>query len=84
MEDIKMQCQDILKALDLYLEGDEADLTCAAFREHLIGCERCRIVVDTMRNTVTLFKGTGEQMTMPDECQKRLHEKLKHKWENKE
>jgi predicted anti-sigma-YlaC factor YlaD len=78
-----MKCEDILKALDLYLEGDEASSVCVAFREHLAGCERCRVVVDSIKNTVTLFKETGESIEMPTDCRERLHETLRKKWQDK-
>ena len=75
-----MKCEELLKALELHLEGDEADERCAAFVEHLAGCDRCRVVVDTIKNTITLFRETDEAVEMPEECRERLSRALLAKW----
>ena len=75
-----MKCEDLIKALELHLEGDEADERCAAFVEHLSGCERCRVVVDTIKNTITLFRETDEAVEMPESCRERLGKALLEKW----
>lgn len=78
-----MKCEEILKALDLYLDGDEANATCVAFQKHLADCERCRIVVDTIQKTVKLFKDDEQQVEMPEHCQQKLHDMLRKKWDER-
>ena len=75
-----MKCEELLKALELHLEGDAADERCAAFVEHLAGCDRCRVVVDTIRNTIMLFRETDETVEMPESCRERLSKALLEKW----
>ena len=50
-------CKGILDTLSDYLEGDASKVVCNEIEEHLDGCEKCRMHVDTMKAVVTLFKG---------------------------
>ena len=38
-----------------YLDGEVAAATCAEIERHLAECENCRVVIDTLRKTVTLY-----------------------------
>jgi RNA polymerase sigma-70 factor (ECF subfamily) len=70
-----MTCKGILDTLSDYLEGDAGVSVCNEIEEHLDGCERCRMHVDTMRAIVTLYKGwRGDQI--PDDVSGRLQEAL--------
>jgi predicted anti-sigma-YlaC factor YlaD len=75
-----MKCEDIMKALSLHLEGEEADEQCAAFLEHMAGCERCRLVVDTTKMTVALYRESEAAVEIPEDCRKRLDAALLAKW----
>jgi len=68
-----MTCKGILDTLSDYLEGDTADVVCNEIEEHLNGCEKCRMHVDTMRAIVTLYKGWRGD-TIPDDVSGRLQE----------
>jgi len=68
-----MTCKGILDTLSEYLEGDSGDVVCMEIEDHLDGCERCRMHVDTMRAIVTLYKGwRGDEI--PDDVSGRLQE----------
>ncbi|MFN3420388.1 MAG: anti-sigma factor family protein [Armatimonadota bacterium] len=77
-----MKCEELLKALSDYIDG-EIDLSiCEEFEEHLKDCEPCKIVVDTVRKTILLYKGT-EVYELPYELKERLHNLLREKWKEK-
>jgi len=64
-------CKEILDALSDYVDGElEAEL-CGQIERHMSGCENCRIVVDTLRRTVTLYHEHGHE-PVPDDVQERL------------
>lgn len=49
-------CQHLLGDLSLYLDGDASAGLCAEIERHLADCENCRVVVDTLRQTVHLVR----------------------------
>jgi hypothetical protein len=51
-----MNCRGVLDALADYLEGDAGSSVCRKIEEHLKGCKRCRMHIDTMRKMITLYK----------------------------
>ena len=58
-----MKCEELLAALNEYVDGTLSPEFCAGFQEHLKGCNPCEIVIDNIRNTIQLYKA-GE----PYEC----------------
>ena len=77
-----MKCEELLKALNDYVDGDVDPAVCEEFEEHLAGCNPCQVVVDNVRKTIALYKA-GEPYPMPEEFHKRLHENLRARWREK-
>ena len=75
-----MTCEELLKALNEYVDDPAALVACEEFAEHLAGCNPCQVVVDNIRNTIALYK-SGEPYPMPAEFQQQLHEQLRKKWQ---
>ncbi len=70
-----MGCRDMLGNLSDYIDGDlEAEL-CAEIEQHLAGCNNCRIVVDTLKRTVTLYHEHGHE-PLPEDVKARLFDAL--------
>ncbi len=44
-----MSCEEILRALNDYVDGETLSAICREFATHLAGCNRARIVVDNIR-----------------------------------
>jgi len=42
----------------------------------MAGCERCRIVVDSLNKTVYLYRATSATDTTPEEVRQRLFKRL--------
>lgn len=77
-----MKCEDILNQMNEYVDGNLAPGVCDELREHLKGCESCQVVVDNIRNSITLYKN-GQAIDLPPECRRKLHCLLKDKWRGK-
>lgn len=69
-------CKKLLGSLSEYLDGELEDQLCAELERHLEGCENCQIVVDTLRRTVSLYKVTSSETSMPEDVRRRLYHRL--------
>ena len=65
-------CRERLGILSDYLDGELDDQLCAEIERHIAECGDCRIMVDTMRKTVSLYRQHGHQ-ELPDETRERLY-----------
>lgn len=74
-----MTCDELLLALNEYVDGHVEPAVCREFEAHLAGCNPCQVVVDNIRQTITLYKG-GEPYELPTEFRSRLHVALRDRW----
>lgn len=77
-----MTCEELLKALNEYVDDETALAVCAQFREHLAGCNPCQVVVDNIRQSIALYKA-GQPYAMPPEFEARLKNSLEARWKQK-
>jgi hypothetical protein len=77
-----MTCEELLKALNDYVDGAELEAICEEFSQHLAGCNPCQVVVDNIRQTISLYQA-GKRYEMPADFNARLQQSLKAKWEEK-
>ena len=74
-----MKCEDLLKRLSDYVDGDIDPSICEEFEDHFKNCDPCSVVVDNIKKTITLFKGE-EIYEMPEGFRDKLHKTLKEQW----
>ena len=74
-----MKCAELLAALNEYVDGTVDPAICEEFERHMAGCNPCQVVVDNIRQTITLYKG-GEPRSLPVRFHRRLHAALKQRW----
>lgn len=74
-----MKCEEMLALLNEYVDGTIDPSICAEFEKHMAGCNPCQIVVDNIRQTITLYKN-GKPLEIPAECRQRLHAALRQRW----
>jgi anti-sigma factor RsiW len=74
-----MKCEQLLAALNDYVDGDLDPAICEAFEEHLADCNPCEIVVDNIRRTITLYQ-RGRPVDLPAELHEHLHRLLRDRW----
>jgi hypothetical protein len=77
-----MTCEELLKALNEYVDGAELTEICEEFSQHLAGCNPCQVVVDNIRQTISLYRA-GQSYEIPLSFEERLQQTLKSRWEEK-
>jgi len=75
-----MKCEQLLKAINDYVDGQIDPAVCKDLEQHLAGCNPCQVVVDNIRKTITLYRG-GQPYPMPPELCQRLRQVLREKWQ---
>lgn len=69
-------CRKLLGSLSEYVDGELSEELCSRLEQHLEECENCRIVVDTLRKTVYLYRTTAGSETLPNDIRQRLYRSL--------
>jgi predicted anti-sigma-YlaC factor YlaD len=64
-----------LDPLSDYLEGDAGEDVCKLIEEHLEGCEKCRMHVDSMKRVITLYRRWRDD-GIPEDVSIRLQTRL--------
>jgi anti-sigma factor RsiW len=77
-----MTCDELLQALNEYVDGTLDVAECREFADHLAGCNPCQVVVDNIRQTISLYKA-GEPYPLPPGLQERLQNVLRARWRAK-
>jgi predicted anti-sigma-YlaC factor YlaD len=67
-----VSCQDLLQGLSAYIDNEASEAICQAIERHLEECESCRIMLDTLRKTISLYQVVDTADQMPNEIQERL------------
>lgn len=78
----KMKCDDLLRLLNEYVDGTVDPAICKEFEQHLAGCDPCKVVIDTVRKTITLYKN-DQPYELPVEFRERMHRTLRERWKLK-
>lgn len=70
-------CHHLLGSLSEFVDGSLENELCAEIERHLADCENCRIVVDTLQRTITLYHiAAQETATIPEDVRQRLFLRL--------
>lgn len=77
-----MKCEELLALLNEYVDGTVDPAVCEAFAQHLAGCNPCQVVVDNIRQTITLYQN-GQPYALPVQFRARLHTALQRRWREK-
>ncbi len=72
----KISCDVILRSLSDYVDQTLSQELCQMIESHLAECPDCRIVVDTLRQTIYLYHRTAAKVTVPAEVRQRLFRRL--------
>ncbi len=77
-----MNCEELLQALNDHVDDATLAEICEEFSQHLAGCNPCQVVVDNIRQTISLYQA-GEPYEMPQAFQVRLQKSLQSRWNAK-
>jgi Predicted transmembrane transcriptional regulator (anti-sigma factor) len=69
-------CQDYIRQLSEYIDGELPPDLCAKLEEHMAGCENCTVVVNTLKRTIDLYQQTEAEQPLTAEAKKRLFARL--------
>ena len=61
-----------LHELSAFIDGELAPEVCAELEQHMMGCENCRVVVDTLRRTISLYRTLPADPELPPDVEERL------------
>lgn len=70
-------CKQLLSSLGEYVDGTLGEDLCAEIEKHMQGCDRCQIVVNTLKKTVELYHDTADEGPhLPVDVRRRLYARL--------
>jgi anti-sigma factor RsiW len=69
-------CRELLSQLSDYIDGDLEESLCDRLEAHLAVCPDCRVMVDTVRKTIVLYR-TQACAELPSDVKDRLFRVLK-------
>lgn len=75
-------CSKYIQDIADYIDGEVDQALCTDLEKHLAGCENCRIMVDTLKQTVVLCR-EGKKESLPPEIESRLNNAIRARWEKK-
>ena len=70
------ECRQLLDSLSDYIDGDLQQELCDEIELHMKDCDNCRIVVDTLNKTVSLYQSSSEPTIVPEDVRQRLFHRL--------
>ncbi len=59
-------CRELKAQLSNFVDGELDDAVCAEIERHLAECDNCRVMVDTLKKTVVLYREAPEETVPPD------------------
>lgn len=69
-------CNDLLRYLSEYIDGDLDKDLCVDLEQHLKGCRNCKVVINTMKKTIELYQIDAEGYEIPEDLKRRLFYQL--------
>jgi len=73
-----LTCQQVLRQLSEYIDGELDPSLVASLSRHLEHCEDCRIVVHTTQKTIEI-SCNSEPVPLPDDVRERLWRSVQKK-----
>jgi len=73
-------CGELLALLNEYVDGGVDPSVCKELEGHLARCNPCRVVVDNVRKTITLYRNE-KPCELPAGFHDRLHVALRNCWQ---
>ncbi|MGC8780161.1 MAG: anti-sigma factor family protein [Anaerolineae bacterium] len=70
------ECKEHWEYLSEYIDGELDPELCAEIERHMAECGDCRIVIDTLRKTISLYRNYGHE-EVPPEAKERLYAVLR-------
>ncbi len=75
-------CREMITNLNDFIDGALAPELCEEIKMHISGCKDCKLMVNSLEQTVTL-SCDGKDKELPPILEKKLNDLLKAKWDAK-
>ena len=59
-------CRELLRSLSDYVDGELDESLCQEIEKHMAECDRCQIVIDTLRKTIELYHTLPPALPVPE------------------
>ncbi len=76
------KCNKQIQHICDYVDGELDGALCAELEAHLKECRNCRLMVDSLKQTVVLCR-EGKPEPLPKELEAKLNDALRRRWEKK-
>lgn len=70
-------CHEMMDIFSEYIDGSLKKKLCDEIERHLVDCENCTVVVNTLRKTIELYQKTSEPAALPEDIRQRLYVHLR-------
>lgn len=70
------KCPELINEISDYLDGVAAPEICAEIERHLQECPDCKVMVDTLEKTISLYREREGDTELPEDVRKRLYRVL--------
>jgi anti-sigma factor (TIGR02949 family) len=77
-----VKCSDVINQLSDYLDAEAAQDLCAELEAHLADCQQCRVQIDTVKKTISLYR-SETSIDCPEQVRMRLHSVLSFEYRKK-
>jgi anti-sigma factor RsiW len=78
-----MTHRKIFKNVCDFIDGELDEATCEEIKKHVAACPKCRIYVDTVRQTIVFYQVNDAPKPLPAAAKKRLHATIAMKFKEK-
>lgn len=79
-----LTCEDLVTYLSEYLEDELDTELVQAAEAHLATCDNCRVVLDSTRRTIHLYRQQGEMIQLPTGRKQRLFDHIEAAFERRQ
>lgn len=70
------ECRELLGSISNYVDGSLQEELCRELELHLAECDNCRVVVDTLKKTISLYHSSSADDEVPWDVRERLFKRL--------
>jgi predicted anti-sigma-YlaC factor YlaD len=65
-------CREIIEGLSDFIDGTAEEALCKEIESHLAACPDCKIMIDTLRKTISLYREREAETTLPPHVHQQL------------